>query len=74
MQETKRVCPSCGREEKRTLIRFCRDCGLEYEVVPMSYIRSKCKICTRPILTNPNADMHLCNYHWEIYDANEGWN
>jgi len=72
--ERKRVCPGCGKEKPNVAVRFCQDCGNEFEEVPVNFISSTCKICDRPILVNPDSDMHLCTYHWEIYDANEGWN
>lgn len=69
----KRVCIECGLEHTDSADAFCFKCGGKIVEKKEDWEVKTCKICSKKNYL-PKSAMNLCDYHYEIYDANEGWN
>ena len=69
-----KFCLGCGLRYDYDAPNYCGHCGGKIIDKREGFVYSVCKICGKKIYIPEGADMHLCDYHWEIYDANEGWN
>jgi len=68
-----KICISCGKDHSQSNEKYCGSCGNKIVEKREDFIRAQCTQCGKPIMAHKNASMHLCDYHWSVYDAMEGY-
>jgi len=68
-----KICIKCGKEPINSHDKYCSECGNKIVEKRKDFIKSQCRICGKPIMAHINATHHFCDYHWDIFDANDGW-
>jgi ribosomal protein L37E len=69
----KKICIKCGKETVNSQDNYCSSCGGKIIEERKDFIKSKCRICGKPIYVHIKATHHFCDYHWSVFDANDGW-
>jgi len=74
-EDMEKICIKCGREfDLGYKEKYCGSCGTEITEKRDDFIRKTCQICGKPVYGHKNSSHFFCDYHWDIYDANDGWN